>query len=166
MTPPFEDGRAQGLTSENSAQLAASLAPSDAAAAWGMGWRVGGLLFVAILFFTFFVGTGTVRAAWQQIAEFLSLQGKPVPSSANVLSEHETENLDQMTPQNQAELLLSRSINHFRGANAEIEQRVASWRGKVTLHPLLNNLFMTALNSDDLRVRAAAIEIDLAARNL
>jgi HEAT repeat protein len=30
----------------------------------------------------------------------------------------------------------------------------------------LNNLFVTGLNSDDLRVRAAAIEVDIAARNL
>ncbi len=108
----------------------------------------------------------TGRAAWQQIAEFLSLRGKPEPASANVLSEHEIEVLDAMTPQDQASLLLERSINHYHGANDQIAARVAGWRGRITLDSRLNGLFVTALNSDDLRVRAAAIEVDIAARNL
>jgi hypothetical protein len=105
-------------------------------------------------------------ATWQQAAEFLSLQGKPAPASANVLSEHETEVLDKMTPQQQAQLLMERSINHYKGANEQIAQRVDSWRGKIKLDDSLNRLFTTALNSDDLRVRAAAIEVDIAARDL
>jgi hypothetical protein len=108
----------------------------------------------------------TARGAWEQIAEFLSLKGKPEPASANVLSEHEIEGLDSMVPQDQATLLLERSINHYRGANDQIETRVGRWRGRITLDARLNNLFSTALNSDDLRVRAAAIEVDIAARNL
>ena len=51
-------------------------------------------------------------------------------SSASVLSEHEIEVLDSMSPQSQAELLLERSINHFRGANDQIAARVDGWRGK------------------------------------
>lgn len=113
-----------------------------------------------------FLGTGNAQAAWQQIAELLSLHGKPVPASASVLSEHEVEGLDQMTPQSQAQLLLERSVNHYRGANDQIAERVGRWRGKIKLDGQLNSLFMTALNSDDLRVRAAAVEIDLAARNV
>ena len=111
-------------------------------------------------------GSGTVRAAWEQIALFLSLQGPPEPASASVLSEHELEELDAMSPQAQAELLLERSINHYRGANEQIEKRVARWRGRIKLGSRLNNLFVTAINSDDLRVRAAGIEVDIAARNL
>jgi hypothetical protein len=106
------------------------------------------------------------RAAWRQIAEFLSLAGGPAPASANVLSEHETEALDSMTPQQQATLLLERSINHYEGANDEIARRVDGWRARISLDARLNTLFTTALNSDDLRVRAAAIEVDIAARNL
>ncbi|MFY9561406.1 MAG: HEAT repeat domain-containing protein [Terriglobales bacterium] len=120
---------------------------------------------VGILLGGLFLGAGTARAAWQEIAQFLSLQGKPEPASANVLSEHEMESLDQMPPQSQAQLLLERSINQYRGANDQIARRVDRWRGKIKLDPTLNSLFMTALNSDDLRVRAAAIEIDLACRN-
>jgi HEAT repeat protein len=84
----------------------------------------------------------------------------------NVLSEHELEGLDQLPPQSQAQLLLERSINHYRGANDQIAERVSGWRGKIKLDSNLNSLFMTALNSDDLRVRAAAIEIDLASRDV
>jgi len=118
-----------------------------------------GLLFL-------FLETPTARAAWQEIEQLLSLHGEPERASANVLSEHEIEVLDQMSPQSQASLLLERSINHYRGANDEIAARVDRWRGQITLDDHLNGLFVTALNSDDLRVRAAAIEIDLAARNL
>jgi HEAT repeats len=112
------------------------------------------------------VGTGSAQSVWQQIAQFIGLQGKPEPASANVLSEHEIEVLDKMSPQSQAQLLLERSINHYRGANDQIAARVGRWRGKIQLDNQLNSLFMTALNSDDLRVRAAAIEIDIASRNL
>src|SRR3954454_6460744 len=41
----------------------------------------------------------TARGAWEQIAEYLSLKGKPDPAAANVLSEHEIEGLDSMVPQ-------------------------------------------------------------------
>jgi len=128
--------------------------------------RVFAFAAAGVLLAMIFVGTRTARAAWQEIAQLLSLHGKPEPASANLLSEHEIEILDRMSPQGQAELLLERSINHYRGANDQIEQRVGSWRGKINLDDRLNNLFVTGLNSDDLRVRAAAIEVDIAARNL
>ena len=111
-------------------------------------------------------GSTKAQAAWQEISQILSLHGKPERVSANVLSEHEIEALDQMSAQAQAELLLERSINHFKGANDEIAKRVENWRGQIELNERLNNLFMTAMNSDDLRVRAAGIEIDIAARDL
>src|SRR5262249_9356898 len=112
------------------------------------------------------LGSATAQAAWQQFEQFIGLGGKPEPASANVLSEHETENLDEMSAQNQAQLLLERSINHYRGANEQIARRAEGWRGHIKLDHQLNSLFMTALNSDDLRVRAAAVEIDLACRNV
>jgi HEAT repeats len=103
---------------------------------------------------------------WTPIARFLNLQGPPAATSAHVLSEHEIEVLDSMSPQQQATLLLERSINHFRGANEQIAARVDQWHGRLTLEGRLNDLFLTALNSDDLRVRVAAVEVDLAARNV
>jgi hypothetical protein len=122
---------------------------------------VGGVVVVALL-----AATSPARAAWEHIATLLSLHGRPEPASANVLSEHETTTLDAMPPQGQAELLLERSINHYKGANDEIAARVGGWRGRVVLNDRLNNLFVTAINSDDLRVRAAGIEVDIAARGL
>ena len=104
-----------------------------------------------------FVGAGT-RAG--------DAQGRPEPASANVLSEHHLEVLDSMSLQAQAEFLLERAINRYRGANEQIAARAESWRGKITLNDRLNSLFVTALNSDDLRVRAAAIELNLAALDL
>jgi len=111
-------------------------------------------------------GSGTLGAAWEPIARLITLQDPPRPASANVLSEHEIENLDGMSPQAQATLLLERSINHYRGANEQIAARVASWRGQVKLDERLNNIFVTAINSDDLTVRIAGIEVDIAARDI
>ena len=112
------------------------------------------------------VASGTARAAWQEIARFLSLVGEPEPASANVLSEHEIEVLDAMTPQQQAELLLERSINRYRGANEQIAARVDVWKGHIEMEGRLDGLFRTALNSGELRVRAAAIEVNIVARRL
>ena len=110
-------------------------------------------------------GRSAVVAALEGVEQFLSLQGKPEPASASVLSQHETENLDSTPPQGQAEILLQRSINHFDGANDQIAARVGGWRGHLELSERLNSLFVLALNSNDLRVRAAGIEVVLAARN-
>src|SRR5438105_4940959 len=65
------------------------------------------------------VVTPAAHDAWQELTQFLTLQGKPEPASASVLSEHELEALDRMAPQAQAQLLLERSINHYRGANEQ-----------------------------------------------
>jgi hypothetical protein len=108
----------------------------------------------------------TARAAWQELTQFLSLLGEPEPASANVLSEHELELLDGMAPQHQAELLLERAINHYRGANEQIAARVDRWKGQIEMEGRLDGLFTTALNSGDLRVRAAAIEVNIVAREL
>jgi HEAT repeat protein len=107
---------------------------------------------------------GPLRDAWAPIARAIGLER--TPASANVVSGHEFDDLDEMTPQDQAELLLERSINHYHGANEAIAARVKSWRGKIELDHRLNNLFVTAINSDDLAVRMAGIEVDIAARNL
>lgn len=111
-------------------------------------------------------GSESLSAAWEPVARMIGLGQPPVPASANVLSEHEIERLDDLPPQAQATLLLERSINHYRGANEQIAARVGGWRGAVVLDDPLNQLFMTALNSDDLTVRVAGIEVNLAARNV
>src|ERR1700694_4433697 len=111
-----------------------------------------------------FFATGNARAAFDQIARLLTLQGKPEPASPAVLSEHEIENLDHETPQRQAEVLLERAVNHYEGANDQIAVRVEGWWGKLKFTPQFNSLITTALNSNDLRVRAAGIDLALAWR--
>jgi HEAT repeat protein len=113
-----------------------------------------------------FAGSSSARGAWDEISRILSLQGKPKPASANVLSQHHLESLDTMPAQAQAEFLLERSMNHYEGANAEIEARLARWHGKIEPSDRFESLFRMAINSDDLRVRAAAIEIDILSRKL
>src|SRR5215471_8986249 len=131
-----------------------------------MGWRTTSVAACAFLLGTVAVGGGTLRAAWEPISRFIGLEQPPTPSSANVLSEHEIDALDGMAPQQQAELLLERSINHYRGANEQIAVRVTKWRGRIAIENRLRELFMTAINSDDLAVRVAGIEVDIAGRNL
>jgi hypothetical protein len=129
-------------------------------------WRATLLAVAAFLLGTIAAGSGSLRAAWEPIARLISLQDPPKAASANVLSEHEIAVLDGMPPQSQAELLLERSINHYHGANEQIARRVEGWRGRVQLNERLHNLFTTAINSDDLTVRVAGVEVDIAARDL
>jgi HEAT repeat protein len=124
------------------------------------------VLALAALVVVVVASSGTARATWDQLARVLSLEGKPEPASANVLSAHHLEGLDSMSPQAQAEFLLERAINHYEGANREIETRLPAWRGRVEPRAEFENLFRMAINSDDLRVRAAAIEIDIVTRKL
>ena len=129
-------------------------------------WRTITLVATAFVLGAYVAGAGSLRAAWDPIARVIGLTSPPTPASANVLSEHEITTLDAMPAENQAALLLERSINHYRGANEQIAARVDTWRGQIALDDRLKPLFMTAMNSGDLTVRVAAIEIDIAARNL
>jgi HEAT repeat protein len=112
------------------------------------------------------LSAASAGASWGHTAEFPDSQGRRQPASASVLSEHHTQVLDSMSPQAQAEFLLERAINRYQGANEQIAARAESWRGNIKLNERLNSLFVTALNSDDLQVRAAAIELNLAALDL
>jgi len=98
-----------------------------------------------------------VPASGEQIA----VPGKPVPPDSGKLSEHNLQWLSTQPPQAQMEFLLEEAINHDRGATTLIAEYLESWRGKVTRSDPWQNLETTALYSNDLRVRAAAIEINL-----
>ena len=87
-------------------------------------------------------------------------------ASASVLSEHHLDAMKSMTAQQQAEFLLERSINRYRGANEEIVARAPGWLGAIRATPQLESLFRMAINSDDMRVREAAIEVNVSARGL
>jgi hypothetical protein len=98
--------------------------------------------------------------------EQLPLPGRPVPADHYQLSEHNIEWLQTQPPQVQMEFLLGAAINHDHGATDMINKMVEGWRGKVHYTQKFDDLSMTALYSNDLRVRAAAIEITLAVDNL
>src|SRR4051812_17500240 len=98
-----------------------------------IGWRTTTAAAAAFLLGTMAAGSWTLRAAWEPIVRFVSLQDPPTPASANVLSEHEVGALDGIPAQAQAELLLERAINHYKGANDQIAARVDKWRGHITL---------------------------------
>jgi HEAT repeat protein len=96
----------------------------------------------------------------------LPLPGKFVPADHGNLSEHNIEWMLTQEPQVQMEFLLSSAINHDRGATDWINKLVEGWHGKLRVTQKWQDLQDTALYSNDLRVRAAAIEINLAVYNL
>jgi hypothetical protein len=91
--------------------------------------------------------------------------GTRVEGTTAKLSEVEAEMVAAMAPQGQAERLLQYAISHHIGATDTIKARVGRWRAMITFTPALGTLLDVARNGDDLRVRAAAIEIELAALN-
>ncbi len=110
-------------------------------------------------------GGGPVAVWGKTTALFSSRQNSEVSSA--LLSEPD---LDRQRPQKQAEILLERAVSHSDGSpnqiEAQIEARVESWRGKLKWDSQLGDLTTVALNSKDQSVRAAAIEVQLAAYGL
>lgn len=72
----------------------------------------------------------------------------------------------RLAPQQQAERLLERAIHQPEPSLDLIREHVEGWRGRVQSTDQLFRLVLAALKSEDPRVRAAAIEIDLASSNL
>jgi HEAT repeats len=98
--------------------------------------------------------------------EQLPVPGRYVPADHAQLSEHNIEWLTTQPPQVQAEFLLGAAINHDHGATDMINKMLEGWHGKLHFTQKFDDLSLTALYSNDLRVRAAAIEINLAVYNL
>lgn len=74
--------------------------------------------------------------------------------------------ISHLAPQQQAERLLELAIQKPDLSLSLIHQNLTSWRGHLEDSDRLFHLVLQALNSDDPRVRVAAVEIDLAANNL
>ncbi len=125
------------------------------------------LAIAAVALLLSFANPAPLKAAWNEFERIIQLKGDPLPASPAKLSDHEIEGLDSMSPQNQAELLIERAINHYDGAIERIDRSVPGWFGQLEVEKgRLASLLDTALNSNDLRVRAASLEIYLAAYNL
>jgi hypothetical protein len=114
------------------------------------------------------VGTVSAQQTGAPVAsgDQLPVPGKPVPADHSILSEHNVEWMLQQAPQTQMEFLLSSAINHDRGSTDWITKLVEGWHEKLKPTQKWKDLQDTALYSNDLRVRAAAIEINLAVYNL
>jgi hypothetical protein len=89
----------------------------------------------------------------------LQLAGTPVSASSAKLSEHDLDELNAMSPQDQATRLIEKAINNYGGAPEEIAKRLDSWAGQIHSTPEFSRLTETAYFSNDLRVRVAAIEL-------
>ena len=96
----------------------------------------------------------------------IKVPGDQVEGTTARLSEVEAEMVAAMAPQQQAERLLQYAISHHVGATDEIKARVKGWLGQIKQTPALDTLVEVATNGNDLRVRAAAWEVQLAALNL
>lgn len=105
----------------------------------------------------------TAQALWGVVATVVALTGDPTFATHAVLSEHEIERIDTLSPQQQAETLMQRAVNRYEGATDLIEARVDSWIGQISFSDQLSNSTNTGYASADLRVRAAAVEVSLAA---
>jgi len=122
-------------------------------------------LAMALVFFAAAI-PAPIRAAWDEFALKMQLQNDAQSASPAKLSDHEIEEIANLPPQQQAERLLERAINHYDGTLELVGKFVDNWFGQLELQGQLSSLLTTALNSNDLHVRAAALEIELAGYNL
>jgi hypothetical protein len=115
---------------------------------------VGGMLAALV------VGARSARPSLPHITDLFSSANPPAVSSTR-----DVRQLNRMRPQKQAELLLQLAVANSDGAVDQIFARVDGWRGRLKWEQL-TALLTAALNSKDLRVREAGIEVELAAYGL
>jgi len=89
-----------------------------------------------------------------------------LPASNPRINNTEMEAISHLAPQQQAERLLKLAIHQPDQSLGLIHTNLDSWRGHLEDTDQLFHLVLAALNSDDPRVRVAAVEIDLVANNL
>ena len=118
--------------------------------------RIAALLVGAMLATGFFIATKTLTSTRRAENEM-----RTTATSAH----RGTQNYNS-SAQKDAEQLLQRAARSDAGATSQIETRAATWRGRIQLTPQLTNLITAGLNSNDRRVRAATVQLDLAAMNV
>jgi hypothetical protein len=95
-------------------------------------------------------------------ARVSALVSAPSPHS----KDSDIEEISRLAPQQQAERLLELAIQRPDLSLELIHRNLTAWRGHLEDTDHLFHLVLAALDSDDPRVRVAAVEIDLAASNL
>ncbi|HMK29372.1 MAG TPA: HEAT repeat domain-containing protein [Terriglobales bacterium] len=121
------------------------------------------VIFIAILG----VSSGVAQAAWHYLTGHnASVTGPVLPATHSKYSEHETEYILSRPPQEQAERLLQAAVNHDEGATDVIEKLAPGWHGHLARTESLTTFENAAMAANDVRVRAAAIEVRLAVFDL
>jgi len=130
------------------------------------GWRILLAIVAGILLAVPFATPGA-RGFFARIAQLLTpRESVTVPQGSGSLSSAEVTRLNHLNAQGQAEFLLESAVSRRSGSTEQIMNRAEKWHGKMHLDPKLNSLLTAAFDVDDLEVRAAAVEVDLAALNL
>jgi len=123
------------------------------------------LIPIGILIVLMVVATrsGAAERAWHVLTGHRAPVEAPVLAQASkpVLSDQERQRINKQDPQTQMEELMRAAINHEEGSTQMIAGKLPYWRDRLKNTKNWNDLMMTALYSNDLRVRAAAIEINL-----
>jgi hypothetical protein len=130
-----------------------------------------GLAFVVLAIVSGVAGfeVGHLKAVWAKLKPAdLAATGSATDSSQPTAGAINAEfaELIGLAPQQQAEQLLELAIRRQPASLELIRQNADSWRGRLQNTDHLFDLVLTAMKSDDLRVRGAAIDVDLAANNL
>jgi hypothetical protein len=89
-----------------------------------------------------------------------------MPASSPSANDTDVEAISHLAPQQQAERLLKLALRRPEQSLVLIHKNLDSWRGHLQDTDELFHLVLAALDSDDPRVRVAAVEIDLVANNL
>jgi len=100
--------------------------------------------------------------ATQESSRAVSLLRMPVPDS----EKSGDAELKRLPLQQQAERLLERAMQGDESSLNLVRENVDGWCGRIRNSDRLFDLVLAALNSRDLRVRTAAVDLDLAANNL
>ncbi len=134
----------------------------------GHGLRLAIFSAVLVLPLAFFLALKptSARVVWEQFARMIEFKGSgriaspaKIPATMNV-------NWAALPPQAQAEFLLKETVNDYESNAGKLLSQMESWHGQLTMNPQLTSLLDSGLNSPDLRVRAAAIEMELVTYDL
>jgi hypothetical protein len=119
------------------------------------------LLFIMSVALGFDVASGALAASWNKLK-----QRATTHATLSNLASLPRDQIFSRPPQEQAERLMQAALNQDAGAIELINSNLPRWRGQLKATSTWSDLDVAARNSDDLRVRAAAIEIDLISFNL
>jgi hypothetical protein len=108
----------------------------------------------------------SARVVWERFARMIELKGAGRIATAAKFPATTDVNLAALPPQAQAELLLEEATSDYDTAGAQLSTHMDGWHGQLTMSPRLTSLLDSGLNSPDLRVRGAAIEMELVAYDL